>query len=132
MHRWPRPGIDENAIRGKCALSSVRHAHAHSFRASEARFPKDQLEIRCFFQALLAAVAKTIDNFALARAHPLHIDADIAGVHTVVLAARSEVRDAAARHHRLRGRATLIDASAANVASLDERRPQTRLCQGAA
>ncbi len=131
-HRWTRPGIDENTIRGKGALSTVLQADAHRLGAGEARFPEDQVEIGRLFQALLAAVAKTIDNVALALAHPLHIDANVAGLHTVILAPASEIRDPPAGHHRLRRRATFIDASSAYVASLNERRPHARLCQCAA
>src|ERR1700730_7300273 len=87
------------------------------------------MEIGGVFQPPLTAVAKAVDNVALALTQPLHIDANVAGMHTVVLAPSSEVRNAPARHHGLRRRAPLIDASSAYVASLNKRRPKPSLRQ---
>src|SRR4029077_7300156 len=131
-HGWASYSVSEDAIRGKGALSAVFQADAHAFGAGEGRFSKDQIQIGRFFQALLAAVAKTIDDVALALTDSLHIDANVAGLDTVLLTAAGKKRDAPARQHRFRRSAALVDASPAYVASLDKRCPQARLCQRAA
>src|SRR6266404_1318695 len=125
-HRWARPRIDENAICRKSSLRTVARADTQALGAHEARFAKDHVEVRCFLQTLLAAVAKAVHNVALSLAHPRHINSNITRIHAILFAPPSQIRDAPARHHRLRRRAALIDASSTYMAPLDERRPQSR------
>src|SRR5712675_1534839 len=81
-HRRTRTSIDENALCGKFALRSVLHTHAHGSGTGETNLPENQVEIRCIFQSLLAAIAKAVDDFALALAHSPHIDTNVPGIHT--------------------------------------------------
>src|SRR5712692_4214718 len=131
-HRRARTSVDENAVRGKFALRSILHTHAHGFGGSETGFSEDQVEICRLFQSLLAAVAKTVDDSAFALPHPLHVNSNIARMHTVVLASTRKIRHTSARHHRLRRRAPLVDTSPANVAPFDQCCPQTCLRQACA
>src|SRR5260221_8057395 len=78
---------------------------------------------------LFATFAKAFDNLTIRWALLLNLDANVAVMHAVVLAPASEVRNAPTRHHRLCGRAALIDAGSAYVASLNKRRPKPRLRQ---
>src|SRR5882757_5319501 len=131
-HRRTRASIDENALCGKFALRSVLHTHAHGFGAGEASLPEDQVEICCLLQSLLAAIAKAVDDFALPLAHPPHIDTNVSGIYTIVLASPGKIRYAPTRHHGLRRRASFIDASPANVTALDQCGAQTCLRQAPA
>src|SRR5882762_5377306 len=79
-HRRTRASIDENALCGKFALRSVLHTHAHGFGAGETGLPENQVEIRRLFQSLLATIAKAVDDFAFALAHPPHVDTNVSGI----------------------------------------------------
>ena len=92
-------------------------------------FSKDQLEVRSLFDASLVAIAKLHHNVALALANPLHVDAQLAGVDTVVSATSSQISDPATGDHRLRRRATFIDARPADMLALYQRGVQTGVRQ---
>src|SRR5260370_8157986 len=124
-HRWARPRIDENAICRKSSLRTVARADSQALGAHEARFAKDYVEVRRFFQTLLASVAKAVHNVALSLAHPRHINSNITRIHAILFAPPSQIRDAPARHHRLRPPAPLIHPTSTHTPPLTARRPQS-------
>src|SRR5205807_854290 len=66
------------------------------------------------------AGAEALDDGALALTHLCQIDAHGAVLHAIVGAAAGEVGDAGAGDHRLRGRAAIVDAGAADELAFEK------------
>src|SRR6266705_2694809 len=118
-HRGPAAGVDDDALAFQFARAAAFEFHDDAPRVLESGLAKDELEVCGFLQGLLAVIAEALDHAALAIDHPAHVYRDAAGVDAVVFRAPGEIRDAAARDHRLGGRAADVDAGAADLFALD-------------
>src|SRR5580704_16679114 len=117
--RWARSCVDEHSLRRQGSFTTVSQLHGNGFGIDEAGLSEYQVEIFSFFQGLLAAVAETIDDIPFALADFLHIDTDRTGAYSIICRPASQIRDASARDHGFRRRASFIDARATDVFSLD-------------
>src|ERR1035437_3442245 len=114
-NRGTRTCVDEDLLRSKCKLAAVFLPDEQGPSAGETGFAEDQLEICCLLNAALAAIAKAVDDIALALPHAFHVDADVAGMNAIISASPRQIRDAGAGDHGLRGSASLIDAGTADM-----------------
>src|SRR3984893_13326175 len=119
-------GIDKDIFGGERALSAIVRADVNRRctlrRITKPGLAENQLKIRSPFDARLAAVAKFVDNVALALANSSKIDTNIAraGVHSIIGGAPCEIGDSSARPHRVRRSASVMDAGSAHMFSLDQ------------
>src|ERR1017187_1688424 len=131
-HRGTRTCVDEGLPCGECSLPTVFLPDEQGPSAGETGLAEDQLKIRRFFDASLAASAKAVHDIALALPDTLHVDADVSGVNTIISASPRQIRDAGAGDHGLRGSAPFIDAGAADMFALDECGAHPGFSQGCA
>ena len=118
--RSARARIDENVLRRDGALAAVLRVDDNFAGTAEAGLTEDQFKVGSLFQFRLATVAKVVDDVALAFPNFGHIDTDGPRLHAIISGPPHQVGDAPAGHHRLRRRASLINAGAANMFALDE------------
>src|SRR5262249_55457975 len=112
--------IDKKVFGGQ-GLTTTLGSHFNSFRTGEFGLAKDQIQVRGFLDARLAAVAKAVHDISLALQHFPQIYADSSGANSVIRRPARKIRYAAAGHHGFSWRAALVDTGAANMHALDER-----------
>jgi hypothetical protein len=123
----PIPDVDEHvAARAERTTTTVVQVNLDGHRSAEVALAEEQVNTVGGFDASLAAVAEAGHDVALALAHTGQVDADRARVHAVVRAATCEVGGAGAGNHGLGRSAAHVDARAAHVLALDDRRFVTR------
>src|ERR1035437_604241 len=82
-HRGTRTCVDEDLLRSKCSLPTVFLPDEQGPSAGETGLAEDQLKIRRFFDASLAAIAKAVHDIALALPNTFHVDTDGSGVNAI-------------------------------------------------
>src|SRR5664280_1814869 len=119
-HGWTRPCVDEDLPGGECELAAVFLPDEQRLSAGETGLAEDQLKVRRFFDASLAAIAKAVHDIALALPNTFHVDTDVSGANAIISASPRQIRDAGAGDHGLGGSASLIDAGTADMFAFDE------------
>ena len=109
--------------------SSDLAVHLDRMRPGEARVAPDEAQVLRPGDPLVQAIDRLPDDGVLARLHRLHVDADRTDADAVVGGAPGNVRGAGARHQRLGRDAAVVDAGAAEVLALDQRRLHAGLGQ---
>src|ERR1035437_2219029 len=82
-HGWTRTSVDEDLPCGECSLPTVFLPDEQGPSAGETGLAEDQLKIRRFFDASLAASAKAVHDIALALPNTFHVDTDGSGVNAI-------------------------------------------------
>ena len=95
-------------------------------RVSEPSIAREQIEILGFLNSLQTAFTEFFDDALLSLANFFHVDANVAAMHAKIRSAPREIRNARAIEHRLRRRAAIVDARAANVSAFNQRRLPAR------
>src|SRR5262249_61310970 len=82
----PPAGVDDDALAFELARAAPLQLHLDAHAAREVRLAEDQLDVRGLLEALLAPVAKPLDDRALAREDAPHVDLDRARLHAILRA----------------------------------------------
>ena len=118
--------VDEDALSVDEKGVPVRRTQLEPMGSDKARLGLEQVEVLGGHQATFAAVAPSLDDGAYALPDLLHIDCHVACDDPVVGAAAGEGGHPSGSGHGLAGSTALIDARAADVSPLDERRAPSR------
>ena len=90
-------------------------------RVSEPSIAREQIEILGFLNSLQTAFTEFLDDALLSFANFFQADANIAAVHAKIRGAPREISNACAIEHRLRRRAAIVDARAADLVAFNQR-----------
>ena len=126
----PGAYIEEDFAGGQPERLATGQAHFELLRTGEGGLAPDQVHAGSF-EASLVTGAEALHHFALALAHLDHIDGDWPVVYAVVRRTAVEVSHLRAGDHGLGRGAAHVDAGAAHVLALHDRRIASGTGQGA-